>query len=125
MKFFCSYCNSEEEGKRTRGGIECQRCQCLHEDRTPAGCHVPEGTKPQEVGGDHYQQGLQVTPWELQRTMKSSGNAFVDSRRSDAIKYGWRMKGDNARLLEDLKKARHCLGEAIGELEKELSKPKS
>jgi len=42
--------------------------------------------------------------------MESSGNAFVDSRRSDAIEYAFRIK-DN--LLEDLKKARHCLDEAI------------
>lgn len=60
----------------------------------------------------HY-KGLD--PWELQKAMKTSGSAFVDARRCDAIKYAWRMKGN---LLEDLKKARHCLDGAIDELER-------
>jgi hypothetical protein len=47
--------------------------------------------------------------------MESSGNAFVDSRRTDAIEYCFRMK--DGRLLEDLKKARHCLDEAIAVME--------
>jgi hypothetical protein len=54
-----------------------------------------------------------ITPWDLQKHMQSSGSAFVDARRADAIEYAFRLKGD---LLEDLKKARHCLDEAIGEL---------
>jgi len=56
----------------------------------------------------HYNKP--VTPWDLQRHMESSGNCFVDSRRTDAIEYCFRMKGD---LLGDLKKARHCIDEAI------------
>lgn len=61
---------------------------------------------------EHYAKP--VTPWCLERHMESSGNAFVDSRRTDAIEYAFRMKGD---LLEDLKKARHCLDAAIDVLE--------
>lgn len=57
-----------------------------------------------------------VTPWDLQKCMKSSGNAFVDNRRGDAIEYAFRIKDD---LLADLIKARHCLDEAISFLEKE------
>lgn len=60
----------------------------------------------------HYNFG--VTPWDLELHMQSSGNAFVDSRRSDAIEYAFCMKGD---LLGDLKKARHCLDAAIEALE--------
>lgn len=56
-----------------------------------------------------------VTPWMLQEHMESSGSAFVDARRTDAIEYCFRMKGD---LLADLKKARHCLDEAIRVMEK-------
>lgn len=67
------------------------------------------------VGGDHYKG--KIDPWELQRVMKTSGNAFVDARRADALKYAWRMKGDTQKLLEDLRKAIHCLQAAIKELE--------
>lgn len=55
-----------------------------------------------------------ITPWDLERCMRSSGNAFVDARRTDAIEYCFRIKGD---LLEDLRKARHCLDAAILDLE--------
>ena len=65
----------------------------------------------------HYDK--EVTPWELEKCMESSGDAFVDSRRSDAIEYAFRVK-DN--LLEDLKKGRHCLDAAIQHLEKDLEK---
>ena len=61
----------------------------------------------------HYDKP--VTPWDLQRHMESSGNAFVDARRTDAIEYCFRMKGD---LLADLKKSAHCIQAAIEELEK-------
>jgi len=60
----------------------------------------------------HY-SGL-VTPWDLEKCMQSSGSVFIDSRRTDAIEYCFRMKGD---LLGDLIKARHCLDEAIKVLE--------
>ena len=60
-----------------------------------------------------------VTPWDLEKCMKSSGNAFVDSRRSDAIEYAFRLKGD---LLGDLIKARHCLDEAIMVLKAQKNK---
>jgi len=60
----------------------------------------------------HYQ--TEVSPWDLQAHMPSSGNAFVDGRRCDAIKYVFRNKES---LLEDLKKAKHCLEAAIKKLE--------
>lgn len=66
-----------------------------------------------QEGGEHYK--VKIDPWELQRTMQTSGNAFVDARRADAIKYAWRNK--EGKLLEDLRKARHCLDAAIQELE--------
>lgn len=66
----------------------------------------------------HYDKP--VTPWCLQKHMESSGNAFVDARRTDAIEYCFRMKGD---LLADLKKARHCLEAAIEEIERSQKKP--
>ncbi|CAN5546214.1 hypothetical protein BH09VER1_BH09VER1_24650 [soil metagenome] len=59
----------------------------------------------------HYDKA--VSPWDLERCMESSGNAFVDARRTDAIEYAFRNKGN---LLEDLQKARHCLDAAITEL---------
>lgn len=60
----------------------------------------------------HYAKSVQ--PWDLEREMESSGNAFVDARRTDAIEYCFRKK-DN--MLEDLKKARHCIDAAIEHLE--------
>ena len=60
----------------------------------------------------HYQ--TPVSPWDLQASMHSSGNAYVDARRCDAIKYIFR---DKENLLEDLKKAKHCIEAAINKLE--------
>jgi hypothetical protein len=60
-----------------------------------------------------------VTPWDLQKSMGTSGNAFVDSRRTDAIEYCFRIKGN---LLDDLRKAHHCLEEAIKFLEDKHAK---
>lgn len=54
--------------------------------------------------------------------MKSSGDAFVDSRRTDVIEYCFRLKDDP---LGDLKKARHCLDEAIKVMEAKEAKPSS
>ena len=68
---------------------------------------VRPGKTPEHYAG-------KVTPWDLQKCMKSSGNAFVDARRTDAIEYAFRIKDD---LLDDLRKARHCLDEAIKVLE--------
>lgn len=64
----------------------------------------------------HYDKPVQ--PWDLERHMESSGNAFVDSRRTDVIEYCFRKKTD---MLEDLKKVRHCLDEAIKVLEGETA----
>jgi hypothetical protein len=73
----------------------------------------------------HYQPtGTGPTPWDLEKTMQSSGSCFVDSRRTDAIEYAYRLKGGPAGLLEDLRKARHCLDEAIAHLEARLFLPK-
>lgn len=60
----------------------------------------------------HYDKP--VTPWDLQRHMDTSGDVFVDARRTDAIEYCFRMKGD---LIGDLRKARHCIEAAIDQLE--------
>ena len=60
----------------------------------------------------HYDKP--VTPWDLERHMDSSGNAFVDARRTDAIEYCFRIKDS---LLDDLRKAKHCIQVAIDELE--------
>ena len=72
-----------------------------------------------EAGGAHYGNGVQ--PWALQESMETSGDAFVDGRRCDAIKYVHRMKGKGAmklaKLLDDLRKARHCIDAAIKRLE--------
>jgi Cdc6-like AAA superfamily ATPase len=46
--------------------------------------------------------------------MDSSGDTFVDARRTDAIEYCFRMKGD---LIGDLRKAKHCIEAAIEQLE--------
>lgn len=62
----------------------------------------------------HYDKA--VTPWDLERCMESSGNAFVDSRRTDVLEYVFRIKDNN--LLGDLRKAQHCISVAIEELEK-------
>ena len=59
----------------------------------------------------HYDKP--VTPWMLQEHMESSGNAFVDARRADAIEYAFRIKDD---LKGDLIKAKHCLEAAIAQL---------
>jgi len=63
---------------------------------------------------DHYDKP--VSPWELERSMESTGNAFVDARRTDAIEYAFRLKGD---LQGDLKKAIHCLQAALEVAEQE------
>ena len=85
----------------------------------PAGSAPDENPKlavrPESLVPAHYAGA--VTPWDLERCMTSSGNAFVDSRRTDAIEYAFRMKGD---LAADLRKARHCLDEAIRELQSNM-----
>lgn len=72
-------------------------------------------TCPQGETPPHY-AGV-VTPWDLEKCMKSSGNAFVDARRTDAIEYAFRVKGGRGDMILDLKKARHCLDEAVRVLE--------
>lgn len=81
--------------------------------------------KPQEIGGDHYQQGVSTSPWDLQLSMKSSGSAYVDARRADAIKYAFRMKGDLKKLAEDLRKAADCALAGAKEIEAILGKTPS
>lgn len=51
---------------------------------------------------EHYGTGL--TPWDLQRDMKSSGSLFVDARRTDIIEYAFRDKGQ---LKSDMEKIIH------------------
>lgn len=73
-----------------------------------------ESTSPASAPTPEHYAGS-VTPWDLERCMKTSGNVFVDARRTDAIEYCFRIKED---LIGDLKKAKHCIEEAIKELEK-------
>jgi len=80
-----------------------------------------KNSKPQEIGGTHYKQGVKTSPWDLQRAMETSGSPFVDARRADAIKYAFRIKGDTKKLIEDLKKAKHCIEAAIAVLEGEVA----
>lgn len=61
----------------------------------------------------HYDKGVQ--PWDLERVMETSGDCFVDARRTDIIEYIFRKK---VSMLEDMKKARHCLDAAIAHMEK-------
>lgn len=83
---------------------------------------LPPGTR---LGGDpktrsvpsHYDKAIQ--PWDLQRCMESSGNLFVDARRTDVIEYAFRMKGDRKQLRDDLLKAIDCLKASVEELERE------
>lgn len=77
---------------------------------------LSEDTKPSVLfSADrpaHYQTA--VTPWCLQKHMKSSGDLFVDARRTDVIEYVFRIKSN---MLEDMKKARHNLDAIIERLE--------
>jgi hypothetical protein len=80
------------------------------------GVAAPSGaTTPPHYSG-------KVTPWDLEKCMKSSGNLFVDARRTDAIEYCFRIKDD---LLGDLVKARDNINAAIEDLEKWTNKPLS
>lgn len=72
-----------------------------------------------EEGGAHYRVG-KIQPWDLTRNMKTSGNAHVDGCRCAIIKYGFRMKGDTSKLIDDLRKAAHYAEEAAQCLEREL-----
>lgn len=56
----------------------------------------------------HYDKP--VDPWALIECMESSGNAFVDFLRGEAIKHIWRDKGD---LREGLQKAASEINKAI------------
>jgi len=109
---------------------KCHRCFTSSREnperwtRVTASQEQPVAIPYQDNSEDKENLGLQtpahyagtVTPWDLERCMVSSGNAFVDSRRTDAIEYCYRMKGN---LLQDLLKAKHCIEAAIQELEKE------
>ena len=78
---------------------------------------MPAKTKQgttKEARGEHYGERLQ--PWDLQKHMETSGDAFVDARRADALKYAFRIKGDKDKLIDDLEKAKHCLDAAISQL---------
>lgn len=85
----------------------------------PASIELP-ATVPADASEVPAHYAGAVTPWDLERSMQSSGNAFVDARRTDVIEYAFRLKGD---LLGDLKKARHCLDEAIRVLSESTPQP--
>lgn len=67
---------------------------------------------------DHYPD---VDPWKLQEHMKSFGDAYIDARRCDAMKYVFRDKD----RLKDLIKARNCIDAAIKRLEATSAQEKS
>ena len=72
--------------------------------------------KPTPLCPAHY--AGKVTPWDLEMCMTSSGDTFIDARRTDAIEYCFRMKED---LRGDLVKARHCIDAAIAHMDKKTS----
>ena len=69
-----------------------------------------------EAGGAHYGKGLQ--PWDLQKDMQTWGSVFIDARRTDAMEYLFRTKGDRSKQLDDARKAKHNCEVIIAELEK-------
>ena len=79
----------------------------IDDDKLP---DPPESIAPETPA--HYAGS--VTPWDLERCMVSSGDAFVDARRTDAIEYAFRIKED---LAADLRKAIHCLQAAVEKFE--------
>lgn len=111
-----------EDGTFTRKGRCDRNGMETYAENNPSWCPLI-GTVSAAEFAAHQEEDLTpphyagtVTPWDLERCMVSSGNAFVDSRRTDAIEYCFRMKGD---LKGDLKKAKHCIESAIEELEKQ------
>lgn len=96
-------------------------CHCPTFATKDCPIHGKDAKPTPQVGGTHYKEGQAVSPWSLQKEMASSGNAFVDSRRADAIKYAFRMKGDLGKLLEDMTKAKHCLEAGIEELQRHIN----
>lgn len=122
MKFTCDTCGASSPDSAFR--CVCDQQKLAEEAKQTIHGIVPgvtPGFPDQEAGGAHYGKSLQ--PWDLQEHMPSSGIASVDGRRCDAIKYSFRMKGDLKKLLDDLKKARHCLDSEISRLEEETAPP--
>lgn len=87
--------------------------------RYPAPEEPSTESAPQEIGGTHYQEGVKVSPWDLEKVMETSGSAFVDSRRSDVIEYAFRKKGEPSDMIQDLRKAAHCATVAADFMEAE------
>lgn len=77
-------------------------------------------TESRKFGPSHYKNGV-CEPWDLTAAMRSSGNAHVDGCRCAIIKYAFRIKGDKAKLIDDLEKAGHYALEAADALRKELA----
>ena len=67
----------------------------------------------------HYAK--QVTPWCLQKHMESSGDVFIDARRTDIMEYAFRIKGTKEDQRRDLEKVIHNAQAAILRME-ELTK---
>jgi len=65
----------------------------------------------QQVGGDHY-AGLEVQPWAAMQAWLTE-EQFSGFLIGNAIKYLARQKGDAAKKVEDVKKARHYLDKWI------------
>lgn len=115
----CIYCPVETDLLATPSGFSKPVPACLSCQRKEGffGNYVRESEKPINIVPNlvpaHYDKGVQ--PWDLERVMETSGDCFVDARRTDVSEYSFRNKGC---MLEDLKKARHCLDAAIAHMEK-------
>lgn len=81
-------------------------------EESSATCKNSLKTDPPSLCPSRYERV--ITPWDIEHCMKSSGNVFVDSRRTNAIEYCLCAKDD---FLGNLKKARYCIDSAIKELE--------
>ena len=59
-----------------------------------------------------------VMPWDLQEHMDSSGDVFIDARRTDIIEYAFRIKGSRHEQKHDLEKVISNAKAAIARMEK-------
>lgn len=86
--------------------------ECCRQWKAGIPVEIAKDTFPVAAVPAHYAGA--VTPWDLQRCMKTTGSLFADARRTDAIEYLFRVKDD---VIEDLRKAEHCCRAAREALE--------
>lgn len=72
-----------------------------------------------QVGGTHYKR-LKIQPFDVFKHMESTGNVFVDNARCNGIKYSMRIKGDLAKLAQDLRKGADYYLAAAQHIEQKL-----